>query len=380
MNEKKEFKTLERTTPIKDIKHIMKTAEEGDERSKDFYKSPPMVSPSLHQIFVKPKLREFEAIDLLNKKVSKEIEIRDVKFVYKSAVIGGCLLRFMDGKKKIDEQTEKVFILFPDEDTLGINWDDAETLSGFDDLDNSPAILNRDKGPYYSKVSDQLFDVKKFRQVRKDFSDWLYYNSRLPIQVHPDLGVFQIPGEDEREFFIRLRQAARERRDDEIESIEKKYRKQLDRLEKKMAKMERELFEDEEMYRARKREEMIEAGESILSFFLGRRRTRDASTIARRRRLTSKAKMDIEETKEELSELDEEIQKLENELKKVTDEIVKDWEEVTDELEREELKPRRSEVNVKLIALAWVPHWYLSYNDGVISRDTTFPAHLSNLN
>ena len=64
-------------------------------------------------------------------------------------------------------------------------------------------------------------------------------------------------------------------------------------------------------------------------------------------------------------------------VKKVTDEISKRWEEVTDEIEREELKPRRSDVNVKLIALAWVPHWHLYYSDGIISREAIFPAHHS---
>jgi hypothetical protein len=44
-------------------------------------------------------------------------------------------------------------------------------------------------------------------------------------------------------------------------------------------------------------------------------------------------------------------------------------------LTRLTLRPRRSDITVKLIGLAWVPAWVITYSDGTQSRTTTLPAY-----
>ena len=105
-----------------------------------------------------------------------------------------------------------------------------------------------------------------------------------------------------------------------------KYAKKLDKLDEKLSKLEFELADDEAEYNARKREELVGAGESVLSIFMGSRRTSRATTIARRRRMTSKAKREISETKEDISRVKKNISKLEVELKKAVDQIIEKFE------------------------------------------------------
>jgi len=120
---------------------------------------------------------------------------------------------------------------------------------------------------------------------------------------------------------------------------------------------------------------MVGAGETVLSFFMGRRRTSAATTIARRRRMTSKAKMEIEETKEEITEMKDDIANLEGKLKEAVEEITRKWEEAPDDLITEELKPRRTDVKTQLVALAWAPFWLLTYKEGLVPQTTTIPAY-----
>ena len=121
-------------------------------------------------------------------------------------------------------------------------------------------------------------------------------------------------------------------------------------------------------YEARKREEMVGVGETVLSFFMGRRRTSAATTIARRRRMTTKVKMEIEETKEEIDEIKEETEKLENELKNQVDEIVNKWEKAQNYLTTKEIKPRRKDVRIQLVALTWIPIWFIKHRAGKFQK------------
>ena len=113
-------------------------------------------------------------------------------------------------------------------------------------------------------------DKTELTAIKKDLSDWLYYNCRLTIQVHNELGIHQDPNERERDFKIRLQQAARERRDIEVDQLEEKFDKQISRLQDKLRKEERALAADEAEHAARKQQEMVGIGESVLDLALDR--------------------------------------------------------------------------------------------------------------
>ena len=216
---------------------------------------------------------------------------------------------------------------------------------------------------------------KELLQIEKELIDWLYSNGRLKIRVHPDMGTFQQAGESDRDFIIRLQQASREHRDEEVDKLEKKYAKQLDKMEEKLRKLGRRLSASETDYEGRKREEMLGIGGTALGFFLGRRSTSSLGTIARRRRMSAKAKMKVEETKEEISELKDNMTQLDNELKEAVEEITRKFEDTEDNLITEELRPRRTDVDVQLMALAWSPFWVISFKDGRSSRTIDMPAY-----
>ena len=75
------------------------------------------------------------------------------------------------------------------------------------------------------------------------------------------------------------------------------------------------LIEDEAEYQARKREEIVSAGESVLGVFLGRRSSRAISTAARKRRMTAKAKADIAESKAAIADIQEDLAELQEEMR-----------------------------------------------------------------
>ncbi len=339
-----------------------------------FSANPPALDPSVPQTFLPVALSEQAAIRQLTQEMGRSLDVERTQLVYEPAIVGRATVRFVDRKREIDERVEKILLAPAAEDLGGVSWEDAETLPiEISDLASKPERVGADQGPFFAPPPEQANSARELKSIGKDLADWLYYNSRLPLMVHPELKVFQRPGERERMFKIRLRQAARERRDAEVDALTEKYDARIEKLEAKLRKKERELAADEADYEARKREELIGAGETVLGFLMGRRRS--VSRIASKRRMTSKAKLEVEETKEEITDLREEIAELEAELKEAVDEISRQWEDVLDGLTTEEIKPRRTDVDVRLVALAWRPFWLVTYRDRGDTRTATIPAY-----
>ena len=78
----------------------------------------------------------------------------------------------------------------------------------------------------------------------------------------------------------------------------------LDRLEKKLVKEQRELEEDKADYDARKRDELLSAGETLVGMLgiFGKRKSTGLSAASRKRRMTSRAKEDIQESVAEIDD------------------------------------------------------------------------------
>ncbi|RME77727.1 MAG: hypothetical protein D6784_03315 [Chloroflexi bacterium] len=355
---------------------VQAAAEEEDPTPPGYLPTPPAAAPNVPQKFLPLALDERAAIRQLEEDSPRALDVRRVQLVYEPALVAAASVRFVDRKRKIDEQTRKVLVTPAPEEGEPVDWELAESLPiTLRDLDERPARVDANQGPFFAPIPGGVNTARELKSIERDLSDWLYYNSRITIKVHPDLDVFQRPGESERAFKIRLQQAARERRDEEVDKLEKKYDTRISRLETRLRKYRRELAQDEAEYEARKREEVLSLGESVASFFFGRRRTSALSSAARKRRMTSRAKQEIEETKEEIAELEAEIAELEEELKEQADEITRKWAETLDVLETEEIGPRRSDVDIQVVAVGWLPSWRIVYDDGRGAHSATIPAY-----
>ena len=255
-------------------------------------------------------------------------------------------------------------------------WEEAEALPlRLRDLASGPERVGAEQGPFFAPLPEGANTPRELKSIGQDLADWLYYNSKLSLTAHAELDLVQHPGETERAFKIRLQQAARERRDAEVDALEHKYASRIDKLQDSLRRKERALAADEAEHAARSREELLNVGETVLGLFMGRRSTSAISRAATKRRMTSKAKIGIEDTRDEIEDTRDEIAKLEAELKQATDEITQRWDGALDDLTTQELALRRSDVDVNLVALAWMPSWLISYQEGSFTRTTKIRAY-----
>ena len=353
---------------------LVKELEDQIAEPQDLSKVPPTLVPDIPQVFFPIRIMENQAKQSLTQKKGPNISIEKTQLYYTPTIIGSFSVRFLDRKNKIDQQVEKSLIVDELRTSTFLDWKSAKEsdIKVTDLLNSYEQVI--EKEIFFEPLSEFVNSPQEFKKLTKDLQDFLYYTCVLKLKKNTELDIIQNPDEPDRDFQIRLLQIAREQRDTEVDSLKKKYSKQLDKLEDKIRKLEFDLSSDESDYEARKREEIIGAGESVLGFFLGSRRTSTATTAARRRRLTSKAKMNISKTKKEIIEAKKDVTQLEEELKKAVEKIVEKYEKGIERLSYEEFKPKRSDIKIKSVALAWKPSWLIRYKEKGLLQTTNLEA------
>ncbi len=341
-----------------------------DPLKEGYLQSPPSLEPSISQVFLPLLLNRDEALRSIEG--SNTISTA-VSLVYRPALLGLADVHFVDKRRGITDKSEKNYLLFLSDAATTPDWDDAEELDiGITSLEREP--VSDSHSPLFAPVSATVNSKNKIRSLSRAFEDWLYYNARSSVAVHDDLNLFQHPAEAEKEFMIRISHTAREERDRKIGTLEKKFEIRIDRLEKKLRKEQRELAEDEMEHENRKRQELASIGETVLGFFMGRRSTSRIGTALNKRRMTAKAKADIEESLEEIDDLEKDIRELEEELEAEAETITSHWENAADSIRYQELSPRRTDISLHSVSIAWLPFWECTTENGAVQKKTVVEA------
>jgi hypothetical protein len=321
--------------------------------------APPALSPDMTHVFAPLSLRKKGAVSALEDELGQSVEPKETTLVYEPALLALGAVSFVDRKRKVDEERAVGFLLRSEHLHTSPSWEDKESL----DLDAQDLEDEPEPEALFGVVPPELSTAAKLKALEKDFSDHLYENQQLDLYLNSALKLYSEPGESEKDFKVRAQQAAREERDEAVDELREKYQRKLDKLEDRLDREEQELSEDRADYEGRKREELLSAGETVVGMLgiFGRRSSRGLSTAARKRRLTTKALADVQESEEEIESLKEEIKQMTKEMEKEAQELADEWADVADELETYAVKPRRKDVKVELVSLAWAPYWEIGY-------------------
>ncbi|MGQ9714734.1 MAG: helicase HerA domain-containing protein [Anaerolineae bacterium] len=320
--------------------------------------APPALLPEVPQYFLEANTALDQALRAWQEAQGRQVEVLETRTLYRPALLGLGAVSDEDVATGVRHRVQTALLLWGAEGGRA-SWGSAEAWPLSEAaLKGAPA-----KDALYEPVPEAFNEPKELRALERAFADHLYRTARLEVFYNPVLKVYGRPGESEREFRQRCEEAARKARDGELEKVQAKYRARRENLERDLQKRELDLAERKAEYEARKREELLSAGESVLGMFLGRRSTRPISTASRRRRLTEKARMDVEEAEEKIKALKEDLEEVEKEKAEALKEVRDRWAEVLDEVQVVAIKPLKGNVRALTFGLAWVPHWLVAYRD-----------------
>ena len=267
-------------------------------------------------------------------------------------------VRFSDSKAGVD-LTQDVTVLAPITDgAVPVDWDHAAEASlALSDLEQVPA-----EGAQFGNLPVAAGKAKSYETWGKDFSGWLFRNEKVDLLRSPSTKEVSKPGESERDFRVRLQQSGREQRDTQSEGLRQKYAPKIallqDRIRKAAQMVERQQTES----RSSQLQAAISVGATILGAFMGRKTISatnigKATTAIRGAGRAIKESQDVGQAQENMDALQQQLADLEAQFKTETDELIASIDPLTEKLETVSLKPTKTNIAVKLIALAWVPQW-----------------------
>ena len=240
----------------------------------------------------------------------------------------------------------------------GLDWSQAVAIDlPVEDLESEP-----EAGAQFAEVPAAATKAKSYASWRKDLASWIYRNQRLELLESPALEIVSNPGESERDFRVRLQQLAREQRDDAVEKLRKKYAPKFDVLEDRKRRAEQAVARETEQASGQKMQTAISFGATLLSSFLGRKRTSmstlgRATTAARGVSRSMKEAQDVDRAQDNVEAITQDIANLQADFEADTKALEQSFDPQTEQLETVSLKPTKANIAVKVLTLAWAPYW-----------------------
>lgn len=277
---------------------------------------------------------------------------------YQPMLLGAAQVRFTDAKAGVDA-TQDVMALTPiTNGVVPVNWDDMTAI----DVPLADLEPSSQPSAQFGEFPPAANKAKSYETWRKDFANWLYRTQKLTLLRSPSLDRISNPGESERDFRVRLQQLGRERRDQHTERLRKTYAPKIAALQERIRRAEHAKEREAEQAKAAYVQTAISVGATLLGAFLGRK-TISATTLGRATTAARGVGRSIKETQdaaragETIDALKAQLQDFEEEFKKEADALAAKMDPLTESLQTVTITPSKSNIAVKLVTLAWAPHW-----------------------
>lgn len=274
--------------------------------------------------------------------------------IYRPTLLASAQVRILDRKLGVDSELTRTVLVKSPEKRGMVRWEDYPHGEEFlDSMETSPIPSAR-----FSTIDAPLNDVKLMTALQKDFTDWVFRNSSVQARANQALKVFAGPDVSQAEFMKACAEAARDARDAEITKKTAQLDRQLKSLEDKLAREERELSEDQVDYEHRKWEErgnLAELGAGLVG--LGRKKS--LSSQLSKRRLTEKAKAEVDESVDAIAQHKQQIADLQKRREETVMEINNRWGSAVNEITEVTITPKKTDVFVNLFGVAWMPHYII---------------------
>lgn len=338
----------------------------------NYQTTPPNLSASIQQVYL-PLQKSAAAVAMsLEQQASDCAGIVSQSIVYVPALLAMGQVFFVKQTQalRVNEAESFALLAQPPQGVGVLRWDQAQTLA----LTPRDLLDRPEAEALFDVLPETINESKELTGYQHDLEDHLYHSSSLVLHYSPAVKLYSKPGEDARAFRLRAGQAARELRDADVDKLQARYAKKIKTLEDRLIRAQAAMEKKEASAAALKQDALLSAGETILSLFGGRRRS--ISTAARRVTRSSSAHIDVDAAAEQVEVLQADIAALQQELKQESDDIVARWEAALEKLEDLPIMPRRSDVDVRLFALAWGPQWVVLYKNsqGVVQK-TVVPGY-----
>ena len=279
-------------------------------------------------------------------------EVPRPEYLYKPELVGQAQVVYLARKYNISE--EATFTVRIDEMRRRglVRWENytAEPLD-LNILEDQPLP----EAAFDTLENFSIVDARLIKDLESDFADWIYRTQTMKLRLNEALGVVAEPGLSDEEFRRRCEQAAEEKKQAEIEALEKKFKSQLDTLETRLTREENRLASYQDQLGHRRMEELGKGVENVMGMLTGSRRT--VSTSLTKRRMTSQAKANVEKSELEIKNIKRSIEELKAEHEANLAKLAQKWDDALDQVVEETVSAFKKDIYVEKFGLLWLPYY-----------------------
>jgi len=231
----------------------------------------------------------------------------------------------------------------------GIDWERSLSID-VHDLNDHP-----EDGVKFGSLPGYAMNAANYKPVEKQFEEELYREEREEIWSCPALKLWANIGESEGDFRVRISHQAREVRDQAMEKLKDSLGKKIDAIQAR----ERAALVQLEREKAEATAAKVNAGASVMGGILkavfGRKVGLGGTTSGSITKTTSAYKQhrDVANAEGKIAGLQQEMAAITQEMDAGLAEIERNYDAATITLEKETLKPRRTDVVVERVGLVW---------------------------
>jgi hypothetical protein len=270
--------------------------------------------------------------------------------VYQPQLLGVAKVHFANAKTKVELSREVVCLTSITHEVVPVHWENSQAVElALSDLEKSA-----EPDTQYAELPAAARQAKSYTAWNRDFSGWLYQSQRLELLKSPSLGLISQPGEEERDFRVRLQQTSREQRDEAVEQLRKKYAPKIATLQERLRKAEQRVEKEKSQTQS-----YFSLGATLLGAFTGRKGStfRKISSAARQTSQAMKQSKDVDQATETVEVIQQQLAELEAQFKEETAVLEAKMDPQTEMFETVVLRPKKIDIAVQSVALAWAPYW-----------------------
>ena len=277
--------------------------------------------------------------------------------VYQPMLLGVAEVRFADTKRGVDVSQDLAVLVPVTDGPVPVDWDAArEAAVTVGDLETEPTA-----GAAFADLPAIAGKKKSYADWTRDLAGWIFRTRALELLSSPALKQVSRPGESEGDFRARIQHAAREERDAAVERLRQKYAPKLAALQERIRRAQQAVEREQGQATQHGLQVAISVGATLLGAFLGRKAVSAttlgrATTAARGAGRTMKEAQDVSRAKESAESLQQQLGDMEAEFTRESEALAAKTDAGHETLETVSLKPTKSNVSVKLLALAWAPY------------------------
>ncbi|MBN1849472.1 MAG: DUF87 domain-containing protein [Deltaproteobacteria bacterium] len=299
--------------------------------------SKPVLPPDIQEFFLRPK-NPTEAL------------------IYKPKIVGVGKLHFVNAKAGLDTWTICTHLAPLSDDGRTALWEEAAERGDIkDELDREPIAAAR-----FAELDAGATNPKNYTTWGKSLAQFIYQSITLDLMKCPVLKMTSEAGESEGDFRVRCAQVMREKRDMEVDRLKVKYTPKLQNLNDRLRRAAERVEREKAQVGQQKLTAALSFGATVLSALFGRKVTSVGNVTRATSAMKSASKIgkeaaDVARATESVEMVQARLAELQAQFDEEASALRADVDPAHIEIEKDQVRPRRSDISVGTVGLCWIP-------------------------